>query len=596
MKFHVPVGCQLITIFISVKEYNELYENADRIQIMCNGGNGMKLATNNNSSCSTSNTNSSNNNNNNNNIANASNAYPFQFKKKIMKRDKSIVFTNIPEEVATTTNGDAKNEAKTANNNANDESQSKPSVRPNHLPLRFKNITSNDIPESGFSSSITFDEQDSFPQFIGRTSVCSTPMTENKVLHGNIMPIFNTVIKPTSKNTKQKSPAENTSESKNGTPIKLNTNDKFDELPNTLINSIARPFAEPIRRNSLIDIGESFRKISQHLSMRPISAGFTKFMNECDYVADGKMYLDTVNDTAFNNQLNNALVDYDCDADAIDDVVNKKQYRTITDPTNPVFNSMGQPISRYLYDEILNYNSEQEMLIVKNSNILTKSKQFDQTLSNNVNCDRDSISKATNVKNENLPTIPKSVEKPPLPSNNSNNRKSLTLPLKSLTSSNTDCTNASEAKVNQTVAAANPTTETNLMDKLEQRKKFTGIQLTPLISKLSFLAMNDERSSGFSSWDTTPGIELATPIDGTKLFRRRSSIKAEDTEQVSANVDTQSVNIDCDENDLKKVELFICGQNNMTMLLLIEEGYGQKQEIVQSMVIILNFCITYKEN
>lgn len=96
------------------------------------------------------------------NNVNGINAYPpIQFKKKIMKRDKSIVFTNIPEEHSEHLEGTSSEKIDTDRSNnevKNNENQLKftpqpASVRPNHLPLRFKNITSKDIPESGFSSS-----------------------------------------------------------------------------------------------------------------------------------------------------------------------------------------------------------------------------------------------------------------------------------------------------------------------------------------------------------------------------------------------------------------------------------------------------------
>lgn len=536
------------------------------------------------------------------NNSSSSNSYPFQFKKKIMKRDKSIVFTNIPEEGSTSAiNGEksTKPDELPIKNSANGEDQVKPSatVRPNHLPLRFKNITTKDIPpESGFSSSITFDEQDSFPQFIGRTSVCSTPMTENKVLHitGNIMPICGNIFSEKNGSTpKTKAAKRNMSENivmappsiqreqEEGIELKdLSANGQISpvfELPDNFANAIAHPFSKQTRCNSLIDIGESFRKLSRH--MQPLGARFTKFMDECDYVAEGKIYINDEkprNGISMRHRLSNALTDVDCDADVIDDVVDKKRYRTITDPTYPVFNSLGQPISRYLFDEIQYQNAEQNSLSAKRCNF--KMLEFDQPpeVINHVGVSE----KQENLKSESPPKVEEKIEKPPLPKNNLN-RKSLTLPLKSL-NSDSKSTSDDGAKNN----------DTNIFDKPEQRRKLTGVQLTPLITKLSILAMNDERSSGFSSWDTTPGIELATPLDSAKLFRRRSSVRAEDTEQVSENADSSQKSTDYDENDLKKVELFICGQNSMTMLLLMEEGYSQKQEVVQSMV---SYPMNYSE-
>ena len=108
-----------------------------------------------------------------------------------MKRDKSLIFTNIPEEG--TTNSGVGNDAVVAVEQKQQQQLLRPKslmIRPTHLPLRYKNtMSSKELPESGIAS-INFDETDSYPEFIGRTSVCSTPMTEIKVLQvGNIMSI-----------------------------------------------------------------------------------------------------------------------------------------------------------------------------------------------------------------------------------------------------------------------------------------------------------------------------------------------------------------------------------------------------------------------
>lgn len=578
VKFHVPVGCQLITAFISLREHKELCENAERIQAKTNRNhtNSSPNITNNNnySSDTKNNSNSTNNtscnssiktndtNNNSNNI-NSTAAYPFHFKKKLMKRDKSIVFTNIPEEgchpnaksdeVATDGRVEAAEDA--AANSASCSMKAKPSIRPNHLPLSFKNITARDIPESGFSSSITFDEHDSFPQFIGHTSVCSTPMTENKVLHGNIVPICANAFAE-----KPQSPSENADQKDKGAavdaeedPFSKFGDDKVQliEFGNRFDNFATNPYSAPKRCNSLIDIRDSFRKISRNLSIRPADAA--SFRSGSDYMGSN-------NDVPLNNCVRNSM--YDNISEFIDDSDTKKRYRTITDPMYPVFNSFGIPISRYLFEEFLSQQCDDVPLIAKNSNILIAT-----------NGSKNEEKVPLRLNNENAqPVAAKPLEKFSMRVNNIN-RKSLSLPLKSLANCDGRATTANAADANNT----------NIFDKPEQRRQLAGIQLTPLITKLSILAMNDERSSGFSSWDTTPGIELATPLDGSKLFRRRSSVKAEEIEAIGLKgpINTKS---DVDDTEMKKVELFICGQNNMTLLLLMEDGVGERQENIHSMV------------
>lgn len=599
VNFHVPVGCQLISAFIPLREYNELCENAERIQAMSNQNYKNSTAMiNNNSIKANSNSNNNSNNptngggssNNNNNINNSA-AFPFHFKKKLMKRDKSLVFTNIPEEGfsvsakndETHAGGSSSKIDEVAGNSASSMAihTATALVRPNHLPLRFKNITARDIPESGFSSSITFDEQDSFPQFIGHTSVCSTPMTENKVLHGNIVPICANAFaeKPLPNGLVAKFDAE-TSDAADDAAADDEPDHKFGgtkqqliEFSNDFNNFAVNPFTAQIRRNSLIDIRDSFKKISRHLSIRPIDT--TKFLSEADFLAnDSGHYVDA----PLNNLMPRST--YDNESEFIDAVDTKKKYRTITDPMYPVFNSLGVPISRYLFEEFLSQQYDNDCLIAKNSKSSNVSKNDEKNFSEAV----EKLSSRLNNKSEQS-SIVKPTEKLALHVNNIN-RKSLSLPLKSLANSDKKTTTAAT-----TIADTN---NGNIFEKPEQRRKLAGIQLTPLITKLSILAMNDERSSGFSSWDTTPGIELATPLDGSKLFRRRSSVKADEAETVGTKVPSSTLS-DTEDSEMKKVELFICGQNNMTLLLLMEDGVGERQDIVHSMVRTTNLPIFFRQ-
>lgn len=416
-----------------------------------------------------------------------------------MKRDKSIIFTNIPEEG-------------TADVDNVDEKKTKmPTQRPNHLPLRFKNITSKDIPESGFSS-INFDETDSYPHYIGRTSISSTPMTENKILHGSIMPIC--------ANTDLTEIAETTNKS--------DAVEKFNKftLNKSVCTLINNPFRSEKRRNSMTDLQDSLKKISRRLSIRPFGIGLTKL----------------------DKSEQNAVEMDDIDID--DDAAESKTYRTITDPTYPVFNSNGAPISKYLFQDIIERQNALNAKVNEMNENIFNIDGFDGQIND------------FPVVHPNEPDVvePPTIDAIPLKPN----KIALNLPLKSLSFDS------------QTLTDASTVTSTNIFDLPSQRKKLSGIQLTPLMTKLSILAMNDERSSGFSSWDTTPGVDLMTPSDGTKMFRRRSSAKCED---IIDSVDAVNLN-----SQRQRVETFICGQQNMTLLLLLEENSCQKRELVQSMV------------
>lgn len=477
--FHIPVGVQLQIVYIPAAEYRHLSLDSQRAQTVTNQTASV-----------------------------ASNPLiPFQFKKKI-KRDKSIIFTNIPEESA--------GENGMATNDGDDDvaiaTEAKPipikilTARPNHLPLRFKNITSKDMPESGFSS-INFDESDSFPQFIGRTSVCSTPMTEMKVLHGTVLSICANADETDARTPSTASPQE-------------------PQLNRTIESATAivvdNPMKTENRRHSLSSLQDSLKKI--RLTVRPFGFGLAKF--------DG-------------------LLDVSPSAEDIEiDDLDKKIYRTITDPMYPVFNSAGAPISKCLFQEFL----ARHYVRTDSSDgapAIEEETTLDLTAATNTIDGFDSEMKVSPV-HERQPEL-----KTP-------NRVALSLPLKSLAFEGNSAT----------------TSSSNIFELPAHRKKLAGIQLTPLMTKLSILAMTEDRSSGFSSWDTTPGVvpnEQPTPGgDGpiSKPFRRRSSVKLEDVVEFS----------DDDNGGMQRCQLFICSQQNMTLLLIMDDGAATKQELVQAMV------------
>jgi hypothetical protein len=90
----------------------------------------------------------------------------FSIRKKILKekREKTFKFSNIPEEEALAETQEKRN-------------------RPSNLPLKLKKFR----PEMG---KISFGEYDSYSDFIGKTSVCCTPLTENKIFCGPVGSIF----------------------------------------------------------------------------------------------------------------------------------------------------------------------------------------------------------------------------------------------------------------------------------------------------------------------------------------------------------------------------------------------------------------------
>lgn len=150
-------------------------------------------------------------------------------------------------------------------------------------------------------------------------------------------------------------------------------------------------------------------------------------------------------------------------------------------------------------------------------------------------------------------------------------KKMLMLPLKSLTT---------EKEFVKPMA----TSGSLILESPSLSKNFMGnLQLTPLMSKLTLLAMTETEihSSGFSSFDIqTPTTNyysnLETPIDN-KFFSSR--LKTED-------------DIVEDESDeMVKVDLFICGQQNMSLILIMDENSSSSQSLVQSMVNFFNYFL-----
>lgn len=194
INFHIPMGSQIIKIYIKLSEYERLQKQIRKVSESTSLGiqNSLPL--------------------------------PFSIRKKsikdsasssMLKRDKSLIFTHIPEEEALV-------------EIPIDDAPSKNFSRPTHLPLKFKTLPPKELPESGIASIVSYDESDSFPDFIGRTSVCATPMTENKILTGPISSIF------AMDDNLQTPPVE--------TPNTMETNKKKTKLEQIFINYTNNPF------------------------------------------------------------------------------------------------------------------------------------------------------------------------------------------------------------------------------------------------------------------------------------------------------------------------------------------------------------------
>uniref|UniRef100_A0A1Y1K6Y7 CCZ1/INTU/HSP4 first Longin domain-containing protein n=2 Tax=Photinus pyralis TaxID=7054 RepID=A0A1Y1K6Y7_PHOPY len=197
------------------------------------------------------------------------------------------------------------------------------------------------------------------------------------------------------------------------------------------------------------------------------------------------------------------------------------RHKTISDPNHPIFKPNGLAVSNFLYRQ---YLEEPFINMIESSDAHRK---------------EESPKKGDSRKMSPIKTLQKLMAT----SKSKENRKSLTLPLKSLTSE----------------------TENGILNRPNG-----GVQLTPLMSKLSLLAMED-RSSGFCSKDTTPGDRdlRFTPSQSNYSFlsRRKSSVSEDYVPDTT----------------LHKAVLFICGQQDMVMGILLEESVRHCTETVNEL-------------
>lgn len=467
--YHIPVGVTLINAYISIGDYENLERSSTQSHNLFQ-------------------------------ITVSKDIIPFHVRKKsiskdlIIKKDKSLIFTNIPEEDMEEMAGTFKSV-----------NSRKPCFsRPTHLPLLYKNPAAMGAAESGFNS-INFDETDSFPNFIGKTSICSTPMTENKLLpNGNVLSIC-----AASESIDIDRKAETLDQNK---AIACDSKEEFKN--------------DDTRKSRSLNFNNHILLSLPNLD---------KFKSEA---------VESVSKTTTPNKKKR-----------------KSNFRnTIADPTYPIFNENGILISHCLFQKFVKFRYN-DLKKCANASILNGNYS--------VNKEEDSESFTSNtdiVVKEELNNVFSTVQ-------TKKSRFGLNLPLKSLNIE-------SNAPQQQRTSAYDG-------------RKLTGLQLTPLMSKLTLLAFSDQQSSGFSSWDTTPGCSSSlnnqmTPMDYQP--KRRKSITFNSADSIGEGFEQDAL------NHPVKVELFICVQQNMTLVLLLEEKSCEKKEMIHSLFETCVSKLTKMEN
>ncbi|KAH8401247.1 hypothetical protein KR009_004023, partial [Drosophila setifemur] len=485
--FHIPNGVQMLVVYLEQKHYSQLAGEALRAQ-------NLQLGT----------------------THISQSGMPFQYAKRKMKRDKSLIFTHIPEEEQAPDQEEKGEEQQKQQPQPPSVPADMPparpkAMRPTHLPLRLKSMHSKDLPESGIAS-INFDETDSYPEFIGRTSICNTPMTENKVLPvASVMSIC--------ANPEEEGKEEDVHNSNGKSQSRRNS--LKGDVEKFFQNFISNPNKQIARRKSSADLQDALRAISKKLNR------FTH---------------------TFKTDVNSNGSDDDASSGSPDFIENDEKItsRTISDPTYPVFNTNGQQISRNLFHQFLDQYrrlwglaSEQSHQDAELAALVAEFQEFNAEIQKLDEHMRQQAAEAASAdRNLNVSSTKTQLDK-----------RSMTLPLKS----------AGESTIGERTSG---------------RTGVGGVPLTPLMAKLSVLALSE----------TTP-IEIQTPLTSSKVFPRRSSLKCEDAVDALAAVPAAPVHLPVagKADGLHRTELYVCGQQNMTLLLLMEEGTCQQQQVVQKM-------------
>lgn len=414
-----------------------------------------------------------------------------------MKRDQSLIFTTVPEEEL--------DHHSPVNIQTAFVGRSK--VRPKFLNLRSK--TTDETPHNQFESSSV-----PITPFCGPTSVCSTPLTDiKKVVHQGTMSICTNPNEAIQESFKTDSVNSVLSAVEEKTHTSLHSIDCTKLLKSTPYVNVGASLYDKKKFSSMFELREKLKCLTKRVTMKYYNRGLTNLNKTPDESPKKER--------------------------------KKQTFNTITDPTFPVFRNDGKVISKSFYEAYIQthftlVNSEirrSKDAISENNTMQWKSiENFDMSF-------RDFSKK---------PTVQTEIEMQPL---KSEKRKSLSLPLKSLTTDSSD-------------SATTPAYKKECYS--------GGVQLTPLMTKLSMLAM-EERSSGFCSKDTTPSEykDLFTPSQSHFTFLKKRN--ADTTEQQK---------LPKGQNVFQKCILLVCGQQDMVVNVLLEEAAASASDVINKIVCI----------
>ncbi|XP_059052080.1 uncharacterized protein LOC131846717 isoform X2 [Achroia grisella] len=500
----LPLGAQLLVVYVGKKMYDNLKRQVEKLQEFHQNGEEMIAKFKKNQELERE--------------------KMREFPQTGMKRDKSLLFTAVPEEDHTMISPPSKEENKDTERKPSMPDvvpfTNKPRPRPTKLSLSFKN-----------QKSLDEEVKENEKVFTGQTSVCSTPMVEYKRLHGNILSICQNP-------DGQQQPENEPDVLKNvESCAKLNIeNEKRDNKIVLDLNCIADHYInkpEPMRKlASVTDIQDTYKKTSDRAT--------SKFK-----LKHTKVPL------------------YDDMSPSSEDSLQKSfSSMTINDPSFPVFRNDGVAISESLFNQYLEQYYSRIKEESKEDNMFT----FHMKL-----CEKEKFEDFDSEMTKSPQRTPKKIPKDSNKtlSSDQSRRKSLSLPLKSLSES-------SDSQIGSDPEAVG------------FKKKLTGVQLTPLMEKLSHLAFSD-KSSGYSSRVMTP-LELrefltpATERQITFSDRPKTQCQVSDSDSDSSSeCDGPSGSSGPSGESAVRCALFVSGLHNMALLALLDTSAGHCPDTISAL-------------
>ncbi|XP_012142156.2 Hermansky-Pudlak syndrome 4 protein isoform X3 [Megachile rotundata] len=491
-EFHLPVGVQLMRVYIEQKQFTKLLQEANNERYYSSYLDSAAKKTLQRK-----------------NMSKNAKELPLSG----MKRDTSRIFT-VPEE----------GELDSSQYNDNSHYVSSVPLTTYNSPVKRKQESKSDRPKC--ANPLT-------------PSVCSTPLKDiNRVLHGNVMLICN---------TNEEANGETEEEKKE---VRTNVDDIPDVVKEALRCKRLNKLRNETPKEKLVKRKEFSKK---SLSMHDLESS-TNF------------YTNRISVRTYGLGLPQTKASMSPESSPRRRPMHRRQFHTITDPCYPVFRCDGLPASQSLYEQYISSHYEelkddQNYLVNHNDFLVSLTKNCDAKNMTN-NCD--TITSNNSEKPGNSRDI-KLGDK----TKQETYRRSMSLPLKPLNITDNDDRRKSTSECG------------NSYDFL-QKKKLDGLQLTPLMSKLSLLA--DERTSGFCSRETTPsefrdlsGFSTTTnQLIKQKLEAVNKETGSDGEDELEEDWVTTSKNKVC----LEKTELFLCGHQNMVLVLLMENGTANNPDLI----------------